>query len=154
MANKSYNLAPREIELQKLLDMGWSNQAAANLMGIKVTSVEAYIKKIKWKKWMKSGCISTEPLNPPVAAAPAPVKPVLPEKIVNGVLPQSQAPKQFLTIDVAAIPEGAYLVSTDQGPVIRFFKDGRWYFPTNCLTIDLTREASSSVLICILRKVS
>lgn len=62
--------------------------------------------------------------------------------------------KQYLTIDLKALPEGAYLVSTDQGPVIRFFQGGRWYFPTNNLTIDLTRDASPNPLICILRKVS
>lgn len=63
-------------------------------------------------------------------------------------------PKTFITIAVDAIPEGCYIVSTNQGPVIRFFKEGRWYFPSNCLTIDTTREASADPLICILRKVS
>lgn len=62
--------------------------------------------------------------------------------------------KKFLTIDIDALEQGVYILTTDQGPVIRFFQGGRWYFPTNSLTIDLTREASPNPLICILRKVS
>lgn len=62
--------------------------------------------------------------------------------------------KKFLTIDIDALEQGVYILTTDQGPVLRVFHRGKWYFPTNSLTVDIAREASPNPLICILRKVS
>lgn len=138
-------ISAREQEALDLRNSGMSYRDIAEKMEVSYNTVCMHLSSVRYK-------LSKKPNAPKEAPKAEPVK--IPEKIVNGLLPQSQAPKQFLTIDLQALPEGAYLVSTDQGPVIRFFQGGRWYFPTNSLTIDLTREASSNPLICILRKVS
>ena len=60
-------------------------------------------------------------------------------------------PEKYLCIGLKAIPNGTYLVTTEWGPVLRVFKDGKCYFVDNLL--HPTEECSPEPLLAIIQKV-